>query len=177
MSRSSSKGEKDGGVEDEELTKMIVNEELDVRLKEVHEKLDTIQSEMAARQAAHEIAGGAAAGAQLSAPGGMTMDEKEEIVGDLEALTEKVEKVFTAVKVLQLTVKDLPRKNKEDDPHYLPYSNYMQSIGPPLSSKHDRSQEAITNRTGKSSRSPKVPKLNLPGQTTPNTSFAREQFG
>ena len=42
MSRSSSKGEKDGGVEDEELTKMIVNEELDVRLKEVHEKLDTI---------------------------------------------------------------------------------------------------------------------------------------
>lgn len=129
---------------------------------------------MAANGIALANAGGAPAGIALSPPGGMTTDEKEEILGDLEALTEKVEKVFTAVKVLQITVKDLPRKNKEDDPHYKPYSNYMQSIGPPLSSKHDRSQEAINS--GKS-RSPRVPKLNLPGQTTPNTSFARDQLG
>jgi len=45
-------------------------------------------------------------------------------MADFEELTEKVKKLESLTKVLQLIIKDLPRKNKEEDPHFKPYSEF-----------------------------------------------------
>ena len=51
-----------------------------------------------------------------------------EFLTEFDDLVEKANKTENIVKVLQLIIKDLPRKNKEDDPHYKLYSDFFIEI-------------------------------------------------
>jgi len=74
--------------------------------------------------------GVAAAAAFMLREDGVTPEEKDETKTDLEDVVDRVTRLQKTVKILQLMVKDLTltRKQKEDDPHYKPYSNYKRDI-------------------------------------------------
>ena len=74
--------------------------------------------------------GVAAATAFMLRDEGITPEEKDETKGDLEDVVDRVAKLQKTVKILQLLVKDLTltRKQKEDDPHYKPFSDYKRDI-------------------------------------------------
>jgi hypothetical protein len=44
----------------------------------------------------------------------------------MEEVEERLEKLENKVKVIQLMMKDKPRKSKEDDPHYKPYKEFRE---------------------------------------------------
>lgn len=57
---------------------------------------------------------------------GKQEEAREQVAHDIEDLTTRVEKLETNFKVHALILKDLPKKQKEDDPHYKPYAEFLE---------------------------------------------------
>jgi len=57
---------------------------------------------------------------------GKQEEAREQMAQDIEDLTTRVEKLETNFKVHALILKDLPKKQKEDDPHYKPYAEFLE---------------------------------------------------
>mmetsp|Transcript_32837 Transcript_32837/g.50168 ORF Transcript_32837/g.50168 Transcript_32837/m.50168 type:complete len:92 (-) Transcript_32837:1173-1448(-) len=59
---------------------------------------------------------------------GSFQDLNPEFMSDFEEVQDRVDRHDNMIRVLQLIIKDIPRKNKEDDPHYKPYAEFFKEV-------------------------------------------------
>lgn len=56
------------------------------------------------------------------------LEEKQRMQKDIAALLKTTEQIKTNQKAIQLLIKDIPKKNPEDDPHYAPFGEYKDVV-------------------------------------------------